>query len=383
MRLSVSTVTDNCTKSMEKVFLTIYFKNCKSRLLCPRSYSVLNSIHLVSAYSHHRSFDRRQFCKLPSLDKEATTTLKIQSTPQPALSKSWVESSAIPDKLRPYLYLARVDKPVGTMLLFWPCCWGVALATPLGSLPDFLLMGKFLAGAFIMRGAGCTINDLWDQDFDKKVERTKSRPLASGTLTTLDALKFLALQLSAGLAVLLTFNMTSIIAGFASMPLVIIYPLMKRYTNWPQLVLGLTFNWGCWVGYTAVQDFVNYQHILPLYFSGVCWTLVYDTIYGYQDRDDDRKIGVKSVPLTLGDHPQWPLSIISTGMLGGMVLTGYQMEYTSPFYLATSAIYSHMLWQIWSADLSNSANLWQRFTSNIYIGGAVTAAMISGHFYFF
>jgi 4-hydroxybenzoate polyprenyltransferase len=365
---------------MEKVFLTICWKRFQPSLLSHRSYSVLNSVHLIPMYSSPRSFSIQQFSNIPISKKEVKIAVKIGSPPQALASKSWVESSIIPDSVRPYLYLARVDKPVGTMLLFWPCCWGVALATPLGSLPDFLLMGKFLLGAFIMRGAGCTINDLWDQDFDKKVERTKTRPLASGTLSTFDALKFLSVQLSAGLAVLLSFNTTSIITGIASMPLVIVYPLMKRYTKWPQLILGLTFNWGCWVGYTAVHDVVNYYHIFPLYFSGVCWTLVYDTIYGYQDRDDDRKIGVKSVPLTLGDHPQWPLTAISTGMLGGMVLTGYQMDYSSPFYLATSFIYSHMLWQIWSADLKNTANLWQRFTSNIYIGGAVTAAMISGHY---
>lgn len=137
---------------------------------------------------------------------------------------------------------------------------------------------------------------MWDQDFDKKVARTKQRPLASGALTTTDAFKFLFMQLSAGLAVLLTFNETSIITGFAAMPLVVVYPLMKRYTYWPQFVLGLTFNWGVWVGYSAIFDSINYMACAPLYGAGVCWTLIYDTIYGYQDRTDDAKIGMCMLP---------------------------------------------------------------------------------------
>lgn len=234
------------------------------------------------------------FCVVVSQPSHFCTSSPPKLDPNNQVSsppKTWVESPIIPEKVRPYLYLARMDKPVGTLLLFWPCCWGTALAAPLGTLPDFMLMTKFAIGAFIMRGAGCTINDLWDQDFDKKVERTKSRPLASGALTTKDALAFLALQLSGGLAILSTFNYTSILAGFASMPFVISYPLMKRITYWPQFVLGLTFNWGVWVGWTAIYDSVNFTQLLPLYGAGVCWTLVYDTLYGYQDRKDDVKIG--------------------------------------------------------------------------------------------
>lgn len=205
--------------------------------------------------------------------------------------KSWVERVFVPESWRPYWHLARADKQVGTMLLLWPCVWGTALAAPMGQFPDPVIMGKFALGAFIMRGAGCVINDLWDQDFDKHVERTKNRPLASGQISTKQALVFLSAQLSTGLGVLLTFNHTTIVLGMASMPLVIIYPLMKRFTNWPQLVLGLAFNWGALVGWTAVTGEYSLQHMLPLYFSGVCWTLVYDTLYGYQDRKDDAKLG--------------------------------------------------------------------------------------------
>jgi 4-hydroxybenzoate polyprenyltransferase len=194
-------------------------------------------------------------------------------------------------RVRPYYYLARIDKSVGTMLLLWPCVWGTSLATEMGHVPDIILLSKFAVGAFVMRGAGCVINDLWDRDFDKHVERTKLRPLASGEVTVAEALVFLFGQLSCGLLILVSFNYSTIVWGFASMPLVIAYPLMKRFTNWPQLVLGLTFNWGVIVGWTAVQGSLSLLPVLPLYFSGVCWTLVYDTLYGYQDREDDKKLG--------------------------------------------------------------------------------------------
>lgn len=203
------------------------------------------------------------------------------------------------------------------------------MATPMGQLPSLVMLSKFAFGSFIMRGAGCTINDLWDRDFDKHVERTKSRPLARGDISVPQALAFLGAQLSCGLGVLLSFNAESIVLGLASMPLVICYPLMKRFTNWPQLVLGLTFNWGALVGWTAAKGsdasivttvmgnltsdsslssavealcVTAYtassqlpagllDHALPLYAAGVCWTLVYDTLYGYQDRKDDKTIG--------------------------------------------------------------------------------------------
>lgn len=248
---------------------------------------------------------------------------------------SWIEHKMIPMKVRPYLHLARVDKQVGTMLLLWPCVWSVALATPMGQLPSLLLLSKFAFGSFVMRGAGCTINDLWDRDFDKHVERTKARPLAAGDITVPQALGFLCAQLSCGLGVLLSLNAESIVLGMASMPLVVCYPLMKRFTNWPQLVLGLTFNWGALVGWTAatgskmsiltaVREGMTasstwagaaetlvatavtaasnlpaglLDHALPLYAAGVCWTLVYDTLYGYQDRKDDKTIGELSISL--------------------------------------------------------------------------------------
>jgi len=285
--------------------------------------------------------------------------------------------------LKPFLHLARADKQVGTLLLLWPCCWSTALAAPIGSLPDFLLMGKFAIGAFVMRGAGCTINDMWDKDFDKHVERTKNRPLASGMVSMQQAFAFLGVQLTCGLGVLLSLDQSCIPLGLASMPLVVAYPLMKRFTNWPQLVLGLTFNWGALVGWSAVHGSLsNIEAVLPLYAAGVCWTLVYDTLYGYQDRKDDKKLGLKSTSLHLGDKPQIALSTIASGMIGGLVAAGSAVGLSPAYYMGVAGVGGQLLWQIWTADTSGNSprNLWRRFDSNKYVGGVVTAAVIAGHF---
>ena len=266
------------------------------------------------------------------------------------------------------------------MLLFWPCCWSVALAAPMGSLPDILLILKLGLGAFVMRGAGCTINDMWDRDFDKHVERTRNRPLASGQISIPQALAFLGGQLTCGLGVLLSLHPSCIPLGLLSMPLVVVYPLMKRFTNWPQFMLGLTFNWGALVGWTAVHGSLSLPHTLPLYTAGVCWTLVYDTLYGYQDRTDDRKLGLRSTSLTLGDHPQWALTSIAAGMMGGLAATGLASGLTMPYYAGISAVGGHLLWQIWTADVDDAKNLWARFNSNKYTGAVVTAAIVAGHF---
>lgn len=170
----------------------------------------------------------------------------------------------------------------GSWLLFWPCAWSIALSSAPGTLPDITALALFGIGAFIMRGAGCTINDMWDKDIDAKVERTKNRPLVNRQISQLDALVFLSGQLSVGLMVLMQLNWQSILLGASSLGLVIIYPLMKRITYWPQFVLGMTFNWGALLGWCATQGSVDWAACLPLYTAGVCWTIVYDTIYAHQ-----------------------------------------------------------------------------------------------------
>ena len=324
----------------------------------------------------------RLMLRLPRLTRKLKATHIFECNSARLFSSPRKESD-VPDsfKWKPYMELARMDKPIGTILLFWPCCWGVALATPVGTLPDLMLMAKFGAGAFVMRGAGCTINDLWDKDFDKHVERTKNRPLARGAVTVPQALAFLAAQLSAGLAVLVSLpNVENcVMVGMASMPFVVAYPLMKRFTNYPQFVLGLTFNWGVLVGWTAVcGELPSLAETVPLYISGVCWTLIYDTIYGYQDRKDDKKLGLKSTSLYLGDRPQVPLTICSVAMATGLVSAGAAAELATPYYLGAATAVCHTLWQIWTADIDDPSNLWARFESNKYTGAMVTAALVAG-----
>ncbi|ERE88254.1 protoheme IX farnesyltransferase [Cricetulus griseus] len=176
----------------------------------------------------------------------------------------------------------RLDKPIGTWLLYLPCTWSIGLAAEPGCFPDWYMLSLFGTGAILMRGAGCTINDMWDRDFDKKVMRTANRPIAAGDISTFQSFVFLGGQLTLALGVLLCLNYYSIAMGAASLLLVVTYPLMKRITFWPQLALGLTFNWGALLGWSAIKGSCDPAVCLPLYFSGVMWTLIYDTIYAHQ-----------------------------------------------------------------------------------------------------
>jgi len=155
---------------------------------------------------------------------------------------------------------------------------------------------------------------------------------------------------------------------------------MKRITHMPQLVLGATFNWGALMGWTAVSGTFSAPHLMPLYTAGVCWTLIYDTLYGYQDRKDDAKLGLKSTALYLGDSPQWPLSAVAVGMVGSLMLVGYEAELTLPYYVGVAGLSSHLAWQIWTADINSPKNLWARFNSNKYAGAVLGAAIVAGHF---
>jgi 4-hydroxybenzoate polyprenyltransferase len=316
--------------------------------------------------------------------------------------------SYLPPSLLPYAHLARLDKPIGTMLLLHPCLWSTALAyTPLLStattattaaaaaaaaaspLAFTILCTKFALGSFIMRGAGCTINDMWDAKYDKQVTRTKSRPLASGALSYNQAWMFLGAQLTAGLAVLLSLEphlQDCFVWGAASLPLVGMYPLMKRYTNYPQLVLGLTFNWGAIMGWVAVHgNNVNWSVVGPLYASGVCWTLIYDTLYAHQDKTDDAKLGLKSTALTFGEEGTKPILTALTGVTWGCwMLAGYNVGFGDVldvplYYGGVSAAAAHLLWQVYTADLDNVENLAYRFRSNNTVGWMVFASCVGGN----
>ena len=208
------------------------------------------------------------------------------------------------------------------------------------------MLAMFGAGAVLMRGAGCTINDMWDKDIDAKVTRTSSRPLVTKELTNLDAWFFLGTQLAFGLLILLELNYYSLILGASSLGLVIVYPLMKRITNWPQFVLGMTFNWGALLGYSAVHGEVLWSVCLPLYTAGVCWTIIYDTIYAHQDRLDDLIVGIKSTALRFGkDTKKW-LTGFSGLMLTSLMTTGIVCDLAWPYYASLTIIGAHISHQV-------------------------------------
>ncbi|MBN2361462.1 MAG: 4-hydroxybenzoate octaprenyltransferase [Deltaproteobacteria bacterium] len=285
---------------------------------------------------------------------------------------TWVDR--LPEGLRPFAVLARWDRPIGTWLLLWPCWWALALAP---GWPDLRLLALFAIGAVAMRGAGCVINDLADRDLDARVERTRHRPLASGELTIGQALAFLALQLLVGLLVLLSFNPSTILLGFASLPLVIAYPFMKRITWWPQAFLGLTFNWGALVGWSAVTGDLA-APALTLYVAGFFWTLGYDTIYAHQDKVDDALIGVKSSARWLGDAtPRWlwifyGVALLLIGVAGW--LAGMRLG----FFLVLVAAGVHLAWQVRTLDLDDVGSCLVRFRSNREFGWLVFLALLAG-----
>ena len=284
----------------------------------------------------------------------------------------WVEH--LPAWLRPYAVLARWDRPIGTWLLLWPCWWALALAP---GWPDLRLLALFGLGAVAMRGAGCVVNDLADRDLDARVERTRHRPLASGQLSVAQAAAFLALQLLVGLAVLLSFNRFTVLVGLASMPLVIAYPFMKRITWWPQAFLGLTFNWGALVGWSAVTGDLA-APALVLYAAGFFWTLGYDTIYAHQDKVDDALIGVRSSARRLGAATipwLWLFYGVALALIGA---AGWLVAMGPGFYLMLVLAGGHLAWQVRTVDLDDPTSCLGRFRSNRELGLLVFLALLAG-----
>ena len=277
---------------------------------------------------------------------------------------NWVER-LLPLATQPYAQLMRLDRPIGWWLLLLPCWWGLFLAqiSQGGGLPSLWFAFLFLAGAIVMRGAGCTLNDIIDRDFDGRVSRTKGRPIPSGRVSVKQALVFLVVQCLLGLAVLLQFNFHTIALACASLLIVAIYPFMKRITNWPQFVLGLAFNWGALVGWSAVQGSLSWPPAV-IYLGGIFWTLAYDTIYAHQDREDDVLIGLKSTALHFGDNTK--------GWLGGFFALAL-ISIDGALWLAGASFIAHMGvvfaalhagWQIKRLETNNSALCLRLFKSN-------------------
>jgi len=340
-------------------------------MFCTRATGATNILTRHSLFSNWRRKEKFPFqtkpCSGPRITKFSTSRcLSNQESESEPLAEKW--TNKLPKEIQPYCRLMRIDKPIGTWLLFWPCGWSAALATQPGSFPDPTLLALLLGGSFIMRGAGCTINDMWDRNIDKLVARTKNRPLASGQISSLQAWIFLGGQLSVGLQILLQLNWYSILLGASSLGLVITYPLMKRITYWPQLVLGLTFNWGALLGWSAVQGHCNWSICLPLYAAGVAWTLMYDTIYAHQDKYDDAIVGVKSTALKFGEATPYWLTGFSFTMVTGLSLAGFNADQTWPFYGAVGLTAAHLIHQILTLDINNTEDCAKKFRSNKIVG---------------
>ena len=286
--------------------------------------------------------------------------------------RGWIEH--LPERLQPYAVLARWDRPIGTWLLLWPCWWALALAP---GRPDWWLVPLFGIGAAAMRGAGCVVNDLTDRELDARVARTRERPLASGRLGVPQALAFLALQLLVGALVLLAFNGSAVVLALASLPLIVIYPLMKRITWWPQAFLGITFNWGALVGWAAVTGGLAAPALL-LYAAGFFWTLGYDTIYAHQDKADDALIGIRSSARRLGAAtPRWLWGFYGA-TLALLAAAGWSAGLGFWFYPLLLAVAGHFVWQIRTLDLDDPRSCLRRFRSNRELGLLVCLAIVAG-----
>jgi 4-hydroxybenzoate polyprenyltransferase len=285
---------------------------------------------------------------------------------------SWVYR--LPRRLRDYGLLARWDRPIGTWLVLLPCWWGLALAP---GLPNLWLGLLFAIGAFAMRGAGCTVNDLVDRRFDRQVARTRNRPLAAGRVSVVEALLFIGAQCLVGLLVLVGLPRQAALVALLSVPLIVIYPFMKRITWWPQAFLGITFNWGALVGYAAATGGLSWPALL-LYASGFFWTLGYDTIYAHQDKADDVLVGVKSTALRLGAAtPGWLVGFYGI-MLALLVVAGALVHKGWGFYVVLLPVVWSLVRQIRGIGLDDLADCLARFRMNRLTGLLVALALAAG-----
>ena len=297
-------------------------------------------------------------------------TRKAVATDIPA--GDWIDRW-LPAGVRPYVRLARIDRPIGIWLLMFPCWWSTALATP--GWPDPLLLALFAIGAVIMRGAGCTLNDLADRDVDARVARTAGRPIPSGAVSARQAFAFMAALCLVGLLVLLQFNPFAVGLGASSLLLVAVYPFAKRVTYWPQAVLGLTFNWGALLGWAAVRGDLAWPAIV-LYAAGLLWTLGYDTIYAHQDKEDDILIGVKSTALKLGATTKPWLWAFYGGSIALLALAGALAGIVWPFFVVLAGVAAHFAWQVADLDLNDPKDCLAKFKSNQTVGLMVFAAIV-------
>ena len=283
-------------------------------------------------------------------------------------------------KLNLFIELTRLKRPIGYMLLFWPCLWGLTLAydfkEDLINFYKYLIL--FLVGAILMRSAGCIINDITDKNFDKKVERTKLRPIASGKVSIKLGLFYASILCLLALLILINFNFITIILALCSMPLAFTYPLMKRFTYWPQLFLGITFNYGIILGWTSINPIIDIKPLL-LYFGAIFWTLGYDTIYGFQDIKDDEIIGVKSTSILFKKNSKMFLNIVFLLFVVFYLTVGFLMKFNFIFFVfSLIPIYHLFLYQIKKFSSTDPIVCLNLFKSNNFIGLIIFVSLLVG-----
>ena len=286
------------------------------------------------------------------------------------------------NQLNLFIELTRLKKPIGFMLLFWPCAWGLTIVydfnTDLNTYYFYLIL--FFLGSVLMRSAGCIVNDVLDRKFDQRVARTKNRPIASGKISIKLGLFYSTLLCLLAFMVLINFNFFTIIIALASMPLAFTYPLMKRFTYWPQLFLGITFNYGLILGWTSINPSIT---IVPLifYFGAIFWTLGYDTIYGFQDIKDDEIIGLKSTSIKFKSNPYTFLIICYSIFFTGILITGYLMELNKYFFILSSLIFFQIfILQIKKLKIEIASSCLKTFKSNNFLGFLVFISILLGKF---
>ena len=305
-----------------------------------------------------------------------------QALPADRIAQSWVDR--VPHQAQPWLRLMRLDRPIGAWLLFLPCVFGLALADrALARLPgwnELYFLALFGIGAIVMRGAGCTYNDIVDRDIDAAVARTRGRPIPSGAVSVNAAWVFLAVQCAAGLLILLQFNLYSVVLGAASLLLIAAYPFMKRITWWPQAWLGLTFNWGALVGYSAVAGRITLPALF-LYAGCFFWTIGYDTIYAHQDKDDDALIGVKSTARLFGDRSR-PWIAVAYALTIACLVAAVESVNLVPLWLPVVFVptLAHLFWQIARLETNDAANCLKIFRANRDTGFLIAAALVASAF---
>ncbi|MDA9722975.1 4-hydroxybenzoate octaprenyltransferase [Candidatus Pelagibacter sp.] len=269
-----------------------------------------------------------------------------------------------------FIELTRLDRPIGYMLLFWPCLWGLTIAYDLNSeLKLFYFYSfLFLMGSILMRSAGCIVNDIIDKNFDKKVERTKNRPIASGKVSVNLAIIYSICLCGLAFLVLINFNKFTILMALLSMPFAFTYPLMKRFTYWPQLFLGITFNYGLVLAWISINNSINLVPII-FYFGAIFWTLGYDTIYGYQDIKDDEIIGVKSTSIKFKNNPKKFISLCYMFFFISLITIGILMNFKIIYYISLLITFIHLaIYQVKNINITNPNECLKKFKSNNFLG---------------